>query len=97
MQITFPSPALEELAKGALYYEHQRAGLGFEFLEEVDAFVRIIAAAPERPRLRHRGYRRVNLKRFPYYIAYSIESEVIVVLAIGHGSRRPEYWIEREQ
>jgi hypothetical protein len=93
MQVTFPSPALEELADAALYYERQQTGLGFEFMEEVDAFVQIITIAPQQPRLRRRGYRRVNLKRFPYYIAYSIEAGVIVVLAIGHAARRPEYWI----
>jgi len=93
MQVTFPSPAREELADAALYYEHQQPGLGFEFMEEVDAFVQIIAIAPEQPRMRRRGYRSVNLKRFPYYIAYSIEAGVIVVLAIGHAARKPEYWI----
>jgi hypothetical protein len=53
----------------------------------------MVAIAPEQPRLRHSGYRRVNLDRFPYYIAYSIEAGVI--LAIGHAARSPEYWIER--
>ena len=93
MQVTFPSPALEELAGAALYYEHQQTGLGFEFMEEVDALVQIITFAPEQPGMRRRGYRRVNLKRFPYYIAYSIEVGVIVVLAIGHAARKPEYWM----
>jgi len=96
MQVAFPSPALEELAEAALYYERQRTGLGTEFLEEVDAFVQMIAISPNRPRMRRRGYRRVNLRQFPFYIAYSIEGGGIVVLAIGHAARKPEYWIDRK-
>jgi plasmid stabilization system protein ParE len=92
-KITFSQPAREELNGAALYYEHQQTGLGFEFLDEVAAFVQIITSAPEQPRVRRSGYRRVNLKRFPYYIAYSIETGVLVVLAIGHAARKPEYWI----
>ena len=38
---------------------------------------------------------RVNLKVFPYYIAYVIHSGIIWILAIAHGARRPEYWLER--
>jgi len=43
------------------------------------------------------GYRRVNLRIFPYYIAYIIRSNGLWILAIAHTHRRPEYWIEREK
>ena len=96
MQVTFSPQAREEIAEAAIYYEGQQSGLGSEYTEEVYAFVRMVAIAPEQPRLRPRGYRRVNLDRFPYYIAYSIETEVVLILAVGHGARRPEYWIKRK-
>lgn len=38
------------------------------------------------------GYRRVNLTGFPYYIAYFIRGEHIVVAAVAHASRHPDYW-----
>ena len=49
------------------------------------------------PRLRPRGYRRVNLKVFGYYIAYDIWADTIWILAIAHARRRPEYWIGRRK
>ncbi|MCH8474742.1 MAG: hypothetical protein LAT55_05875 [Opitutales bacterium] len=54
-----------------------------------------ITENPTIPRLRDGSYRRVNLAVFPYYIAYSIKDNTIWVLAIAHGHRRPEYWIDR--
>ena len=41
------------------------------------------------------GYRRVNLRVFPYFVAYVSSGDTIWVLAIGHVRRRPEYWIKR--
>lgn len=64
---------------------------------EAGDYISLIAANPEAPRLRKRGYRRVNLKVFPYYIAYSVEAGSIVVLAFAHAAREPEYWIRRMQ
>jgi len=96
MQVTFSPQAREEIAEAALYYERQQCGLGSEYAEEVFAFVQMVALAPEQPRLRRRGYRRVNLVRFPYYIAYSIEAGGVFILAVGHAARRPEYWIGRK-
>jgi plasmid stabilization system protein ParE len=96
MHVAFTPQALEEIAQSALYYERKQRGLGTEYTEEVYEFVQMLATAPEQPRLRRRGYRRVNLDRFPYYIAYSIEVGVVLILAIGHAARSPEYWIERK-
>jgi hypothetical protein len=32
---------------------------------------------------------------FPYYISYIVRESVIWILALAHGHRRPEYWIDR--
>jgi hypothetical protein len=37
----------------------------------------------------------MNLKIFPFYLAYAIWEDTIWILAVAHGARRPEYWIER--
>ena len=63
---------------------------------EVDDHLRWIAANPTLPRLRPGDYRRVNLKVFPYYIAYALRHDSAVVLAIAHAQRQPEYWIGRQ-
>jgi toxin ParE1/3/4 len=73
----------------------RKSGLGARFRDEVVEAVERIVSNPELPRLRTKGYRRVNLRAFPHYIAYVIRGEVIWIVAIAHGHRRPEFWIDR--
>lgn len=65
------------------------SGLGVRYRLEVQAATAWIGNNPELPNFRPNGYRRVNLKVFPYYVAYVIHSEIIWILAIAHSARRP--------
>jgi hypothetical protein len=87
--------AVAEFADAIAHYEDIESGLGIRFRQEVQAAASWIENHPELPNLRPNGYRRVNLKVFPYYVAYMIQSEIIWILAIAHSARRPEYWIDR--
>ncbi|MHB8524255.1 MAG: type II toxin-antitoxin system RelE/ParE family toxin [Limisphaerales bacterium] len=88
--------AEEELNQAVVDYEEIEPGLGIRLKEEARTTFEWIRHNPELPRLRAKGYRRVNLKVFPYYIAYVVWSDAIWVLAVAHGRRRPEYWLERK-
>jgi plasmid stabilization system protein ParE len=87
--------AEREFAESIAYYEGQETGLGGRFRDEVVAAIDRIVSDPELPRFRAKGYRRVNLRVFPHYIAYVIREQTIWIVAIAHGFRRPEFWIER--
>ena len=95
MKLRITSNVRREIQEAAEYYEAERPGLGDHFWQEVDEYVRWILANPTVPRLRSGDYRRVNLKVFPFYIAYAIRGETIVLLAVAHGHRKPEYWMGR--
>ena len=97
MNIVILQQAFEELKDAIAYYEEQQSGLGLKFKEEADQHINWILSNPTVSRLRKRSYRRVNLKVFPYYIAYIIRGEILWILAIAHGHRKPEYWINREK
>ena len=86
-----------ELTEAIAHYEDIEAGLGLRLKQEARTAIRWIQDHPELPRLRPKGYRRVNLKIFPYYIAYFIWDDRIWVLAVAHGRRRPEYWLDRKK
>uniref|UniRef100_Q3ATX6 Plasmid stabilization system protein n=1 Tax=Chlorobium chlorochromatii (strain CaD3) TaxID=340177 RepID=Q3ATX6_CHLCH len=88
--------AFNELNDAIAYYEEQQPGLGVKMKDEVDQHVHWILNHPLIPRLRHGGYRRVNLKVFPYYIAYLVHQETLWILAIAHTHRKPKYWIKRK-
>ena len=95
MRLRILDQAADELADAIARYESIESGLGVRLKQDVKTAVAWIADHAELPRLRSKGYRRVNLKVFPCYIAYIIHSDVIWVLAIAHSARRPEYWITR--
>ena len=72
MKITFLQEAELEFLDAISYYETEQPGLGQRFKDEVDRTVLWVAERPEVCRLRPGGYRRINLRVFPYYIPYVV-------------------------
>jgi plasmid stabilization system protein ParE len=95
MIVRFLPEAKSELLDAIEYYETQLIGLGQRFWDEVDQHINWIAENSEIPQLRVGGYRRVNLRIFPYYVAYIVRDTAIWILSIAHGHSLPEYWIDR--
>ena len=91
----FLAPAEEEMTEASEFYEAESAGLGMEFLNDVQ---RVIDTLREHPKLGQAvggGFRRALLRRFPFSLIYSEEPNVILIVAVAHQRRRPGYWRER--
>ena len=82
----------EEVTK---FYEQRIPGLGARFRVEVESACSGIVRHPLLWSERQGGFRRVNIPGFPYYIAYFIRDERIIVAALGHAARHPDYWKKR--
>jgi plasmid stabilization system protein ParE len=83
------------LADAVAYYDGLSAGLGAEFAAEIRDSLGRITEYPEAWQLLGPRVRRYRLKRFPYGLVYRLlESEVIVV-AVMHLHREPDYWKEQ--
>ena len=76
MTIRFVDEAQREFLEAISDYEEARAGLGQRFKDQVDRCVLWIADHPELYRLRPGGYRRINLRVFPYYIPHTIYMDI---------------------
>ncbi|MCG3148083.1 MAG: hypothetical protein PCFJNLEI_01525 [Verrucomicrobiae bacterium] len=88
-------PAETEMLEAAQYYETQTRNLGAEFLGKLETAFKDIATKPERwPVIRNEVRRRL-VHRFPFAVFYRVEPTEVVVLAVAHLRRRPEYWTER--
>jgi len=74
------------------WYEHERSGLGLEFLHELRATYGRIAAGPLKYQNLRNGIRRALLRRFPYAIYFALEAEVVVILTVLHASEDPAKW-----
>lgn len=77
------------------WYEHERPGLGFEFLLAFDAAVEKLRRLPEGHELVARRTRKALLRRLPYLLLYVVESRRIVVTAVFHSRRDPRRWSGR--
>ncbi len=95
MRVRILEEAEREIAEAGRHYDDLAAGLGERFRAEVWRSLAWVRDNPAVPPLRAKGYRRVNCRVFPYYIAYMEWADVIWVLAVAHVRRRPEYWSDR--
>jgi len=91
----FLLPAEEEMTEASVFYEAATSGLGAGFLDEVQRVVNILREHPDLGQAVGRGLRRALLHRFPFSIIYSVEVDAILVVAVAHQSRRPDYWRNR--
>ena len=95
MKVIFDKLAILELDDASEFYELEVPGLGAKFREEVKKGIRIICKFPDAWTKEMGDARRYILHKFPYKIIYSIENDYIYIIAIAHGHRRPNYWIDR--
>ena len=93
--VELTSEAKGDLFDAVDYYEDKERGLGRRLRDEVASILNTVASAPYLWRERSAGYRRVNCPVFPYYIAYVIREDNLVVVAIAASRRKPGYWHER--
>jgi len=99
--VTLLLPEAElEAALAAIWYDEQRAGLGDDFLAELQrALDRIHRGPTKLPKLESysgpHDVRRCLLKRFPYLAIFVCRPDETLVVAISHARRRPLYWAER--
>jgi len=74
------------------WYESEQLGLGLEFLEEVRAAYERILDGPFKYQELRSGVRRALTRRFPYGIYFSVEDDLIVVIAVLDTARDPAEW-----
>jgi toxin ParE1/3/4 len=75
----------------------QRPGLGPEFREAVLTAIDEIRKNPSLGGpYKRTGFRHFPLQRFPWVLYYRDLDDRIWFVAIAHGSRRPDYWRDRQ-
>ena len=97
MRIIFTGFARQELEDAVHYCELEYAGLGRRFKEEVRKAALRIAAYPKAWSIERGDVRKCLLHKFPYKLMYSLEEDHILVIAVAHQHRKPEYWVGRDE
>ena len=95
MKIEFLPEAKAELDDAVGYYELQIEGLGDTFKDTARSTIKRVATFPTAWTEIRPSIRRCIMHKFPYNVLYSIEENCILIIAIAHHHRKPNYWIDR--
>jgi plasmid stabilization system protein ParE len=97
MRVIFTRVARQELEDAVRFYEFEYSGLGRRFKEEVRKAALRVAEYPNAWSIERGEIRKCLLHRFPYKLLYSVEEDHILVIAVAHQHRKPDYWVDRGQ
>ena len=95
MNVRFLTVAKQELHDAKLYYELEHPGLGKQFEQDVKKSAQRLKSFPKAGSEERGDIRKLLLHRFPFKLLYSIESDHILILAVAHQHRQPDYWTDR--
>ncbi|MBE7169517.1 MAG: type II toxin-antitoxin system RelE/ParE family toxin [Williamsia sp.] len=83
--------AIDDIQSAYAWYERQRAGLGDEFVRELEICYDKLSEHPQHYTSINKYYRRIRVDRFPYVVVYEIEGSEVIINAVHHTSRKPRF------
>ncbi|WP_297325135.1 type II toxin-antitoxin system RelE/ParE family toxin [Nitrosomonas sp.] len=97
MRVIFTRLAKQELEDAVRFYELEYSELGRKFKEEVRKAVLRIAAYPEGWSIVRGDVRKCLLHKFPYKLLYAVDENHILIIAVAHQHRKPDYWLDKHE
>lgn len=88
-EVIFKEEANYDVLEAHNWYESRRIGLGDDFLNELEEFVKVLETDPQIYQERKHNWRYCPLKRFPYIIIFEIEQQGVVVYAVFNTYQHP--------
>ncbi len=85
------SVALQDIEKGAAYYQTQQNGLGKRFEKQVHATFKKIQKFPFAASFEYEDVRHKIIEQFPYIILYEFDEVNIYILRIFNTHQEPTY------
>ena len=89
MRLFYTEEALDERAAAFRWYQEQRDGLGLSFLAHLEYLVNNIVDFPSFAQEYADGSRRALMRKFPFVVVYTVESDAVVITALFHTSSNP--------
>lgn len=95
MNYSFHPEAETEFNEAIRFYDNCQTGLGLDFANEVRSAIQQIVNHPFAWPVLEGEVRRCLIFRFPYGILYYPEPNHVLLLAVMHLHRDPDYWKHR--
>ena len=95
MSLEIHPRAVAEARRSRRWYARRSVDAASRFMAELDRAIDGITLAPQSwPSYLH-GTRVFRLRRFPFLVIYRESLDVIQIIAVAHGRRKPGYWRRR--
>lgn len=93
--VKFHPDAEDEMIEAAAYYETQQSQLGRRFLASVQDTINRIVLNPRLYQAIDLDVRRCLTKTFPFGVLFRELPDKVVIMAVMHLHRDPDYWKNR--
>lgn len=91
-ELEYLDQAVAEAEAAARWYAKRSPTAAARFSAELDAAEAAILDRPDAWPSAEGGNRRYLLRRFPFSVVYRVEESRVLIVAVAHGRRRPDYW-----
>lgn len=95
MRVQLANGAQRDFAEGLRWYRKRSDWAAEGFIDETNRAITRLVQDPERNRQIRPNVRALRIKRYPYSLIYLIQPGTIIIVAIAHEKRRPDYWKRR--
>lgn len=95
MDYSFHPDADREVDEIIGYYDSIEDSLGDEFFRELHNAITRVLRLPDAWQMIWPSARRCLLSRFPYQLVYQERADGILIVAVMHLHRAPNYWVDR--
>ncbi len=93
--IRYLTLAETEIDDAVFWYQKSSQDQSLKFLAELQRALHVVLTHPFIGLEITPGVHRYRLKRFPYTLIYRPKRDSIVVIALAHQQREPNYWLDR--
>ena len=90
MRLRYTQRAKNDIEFTFEWYEKQRRGLGFEFLDCIEIAIKGLLSFPEMYQLCYLNFRRCVIRRFPFSVFYPIEDKEIIIHSVFDNRQDPK-------
>lgn len=95
MKYLWDEGALDDLEEATRFYFQQDPSVEIRFAECIDKAIDQVTSRPYSWPILESDVRRFVVEIFPYSLLYSIVSDHVLILAVAHQSRHPDFWKDR--
>ena len=94
-EVIVTSAAEQDFTASLCWYANQSREIANDFDSEFDRVMQELLLDPERFPYCDDVHRFVLMRRFPFQVIFRIDGSDVVIIAVAHASRSPDYWLNR--